>query len=167
MVCQLALIADKWRTNRLEPRQVVAGDTLENVRMRIRAAPGKSAGDTWLSEVVGERCGIMVFFHSKCPFCEHLGEEWAGATEIVYDGVSIPVAWTSVSAHDDGAAEFVQRFGLPVPWFSIRGRKDRVALGVSGWPTIYLLSPGGVFEQEMPRNRKAGVDLSANCRDAP
>ena len=155
LMAQVVFIAEKRRVRELEPVDLIPGTTVENVRLSVHENQGlvAGAGDLW--DVIGDRCMILIFFQSSCPYCKRVADEWRGVSEVEYEGVTVPVKWTSVMDSDLGAAQFVTQFDLPLPWFSMRGREDRMALGIVAWPKLYLLAPDGVFAGELPRDLPA------------
>lgn len=139
-------------------RQVTEGEVLENVGLvafvnedRGRVIP--------LHEVFGSGCGIMVFFDSRCSYCEQMAGKWSNVTSIATSVRQLPVAWTAVSLADTGAAGFIRRHRLTQPWYAVQTDDDRRSLGIGGWPTLYLLSPGGRFEGEVTSRDPESLDL--------
>jgi hypothetical protein len=166
LASQLFVILERARVDRLEPRDLNPGEAIENVQFGKYATPGQRASHVSLVEVVGGRCAVLFFFDSACPYCEQLAEGWADVTEVEHDGISVPILWASILPDDPEAPRFIDRFRLPFPWLYVRGREDRMSLGITATPAIYLVSPGGVFEQHMPREKAVAVALPPVCKNA-
>jgi hypothetical protein len=141
-------------------RQVSSGDILDNVTL-MSFVDGEHRGPVPLHDVFGSSCGIMVFFHSACPFCEDMAGQWSGVTSIATPAGDVPAAWISVSSGDSAAADFIGRHGLAEPWYAVQARDDRLNLGIDGWPTLYLVSPGGRFEGSVASRDPQDLDFPA------
>ncbi|MBT8395453.1 MAG: hypothetical protein HKO65_10645 [Gemmatimonadetes bacterium] len=152
IVVQVVFLAEKRRVRNLEPTRLAPGTSVKNIQLSVHDIQEPTADFERLWDAVSDRCTIMIFFDSDCTFCRQVAEEWRGVREVKYEGLTVPVKWTSVWANDLGAAQFVEQYGLPSPWYSMRGREDRMAFGITEWPKLYLLAPEGVFEGELARD---------------
>jgi hypothetical protein len=146
--------------------ELAPGTELPNVAL-LRVAASGQADPVELAEIFGDRCGLMVFFLSTCPFCERMGSAWSNVAEVHIGDAVVPIVWTDVSPVDTGAAAFVAQHDLANPyWYQLNSDQDRRSLGVAGWPRTYVISPGPVFEGRfMSRDPALPDSLPASCRE--
>lgn len=162
---QVGFIAEQRRVRQLEPNVLTPGAVVESVPLSVhRSGRETVAGTANLSEVIGDRCTILIFFQSDCLYCRQVAEVWQGTHEVEFGKVTIPVKWVAVDRNDPGATRLVSQFDLTSPWYSIRGREDRMALGVAAWPKLLLFAPQGLFLEELARDIPSGsTALPTRC----
>lgn len=141
-------------------RPILEGDFLENVRFAAFVGPEQRQHAS-LRQIVAGGCGLLISFVSTCPFCEDMASEWAGVSSITTKRGNIRAAWIAVSITDSGALDFVRRHDLAQPWYALRTPNDRRVLGITGWPTLYLVSPEGRYEGEISSRDPGSAELVA------
>lgn len=119
------------------------GDTLPDIPVRLVSLYGRSDG-LHLSAIL-DKCTILIFFQSGCRACKTLATFWSDRSHLTAGGQEIVVRWVSVTPSDPAASEFMISHKLPWPYLEAVRAKDIVDLGVTQWPTIYVVSQGNVL----------------------
>jgi hypothetical protein len=143
-------------------RQLFDGDHLENIQLASFVG-SERRDNVSLRQVFADGCGLFVFFVSTCPYCDEMAPKWADVSTITTASGDIRVAWVAVTIADSGAIDFVRRHNLTQPWYAIRTTDERRDLGITGWPTLYLVSAGGRFEGEITSRDPGSVELIATA----
>jgi hypothetical protein len=164
LIGQLGLLSSKQVSSTLStpastvrPRSIAPGDTLPGVPLiptRHSEFARASAVTTTLRAITGGRCSIVVFFSTTCPFSRAMAPAWAGIDTLRLSGAVLTVHWLSV-ASDTEASDFLRRHDLPAESFAVRNTADLAQLGVSGWPTLYLIDGTARFRARLPQTPDA------------
>lgn len=113
----------------------------------------------------GNRCGILAFFHSKCPGCNKVAPEWSGKSVVDVGGTLLPVVWIAVAPDDQDATKFLKDYNLSRPGYRFQSRSDRRVLGIRHWPQMAIVGQGDkLVSQPGPRPADL-VEVPAACID--
>jgi hypothetical protein len=126
------------------------GEELPNVRIsRVDNGPSLLPGR--LRAVVDTNsCSVLAFFHSECPICHGVADEWRNLRTVDLSVGAIPITWIGVIDSDTGAAEFLRQYELP-GGPTLRGRLASHRLGVVAWPRFIVVGNGLRYLAEGPR----------------
>ena len=135
------ILSEAPRRSAVPIRQWLPGDTLPDATL----TEGPSELPLTLSSVVRERCATIVFFQSTCAACHKIAPLWKGLESLMMGGDTLPVYWVSVGEVDSSGVAFRSQYQLPSRDLRMSAAEARNALGVTWWPTVYIVGPGGVL----------------------
>jgi len=119
------------------------GDTLPDIPLRQVTREGER--DSLQLSTLPDRCAILIFFQSGCRACKLLATSWSGRSHLLARGETIPVRWVSVTPNDSAVPEFMISHNLPGPFLEAVRAKHIVDLGITRWPTVYIVGAGGIL----------------------
>ncbi len=140
-----------------------AGDTLPDIPVRLVSLDGRR--DSLHLSAIPDACTILIFFQSGCRACKTLATSWSGRSHLTAGGQEIVVRWVSVSPSDPAASEFMISHKLPGPYLEAVRAKDIVDLGVTQWPTVYVVSQGNVLVRKPRLLPEEILERRGSCSD--
>jgi hypothetical protein len=134
---QLSLVATRRldRSNSVDSLEdFAAGDTLPP------AVLWQGTNEQDIRSIYNGRCGVVIFFDSRCSVCESIAPQWSGRSTVrTASEVVLPVTWVSVAPTDSAASTFMSRHRIPGPHFAIQDVAVRRELRVNRWPLAWLV----------------------------
>lgn len=121
----------------------MVGETLPDVSLRRSdlGGPPEKTVSTRLSDAVGSKCAIALFFSPTCFACEAIAPLWSGRSTVLLDGQRATVLWIAVTNDVQESGAFMSRHGLNGPLYTLPRISDVFDLGVHGTPTLYFIDP--------------------------
>jgi hypothetical protein len=163
--------ANLWRSRHYRNKAVLAppnvfqaGDTLPRLYLvwqDPRDLPG--LGRVRLDSIFPGGCGILVFFSPSCPYSHSTASTWAGRTGVQAGSDTLSVRWVSMYPPKRRTGAFIDGFDLPVPWLSFGSQLDRIGLGVTGSPTLFLIGPGGTLIRRLSQDPARVGPIPPSC----
>lgn len=144
---------------------IAIGTSMPNVAIAPLSALASSGRPIrTLHDLLGPKCTIVVAFASNCAGTRGAIPYWKGTKAIERHGIVVPVVWLALSSKDSAAEAILSQADLTVPGFGLVSPSDRLALGITAWPSMRLLDANGVLLGSPGIIPEDVQDLPPQCR---